>query len=71
MVLLALFPLCLSLLLYTTLAGLAQAQPNPQQQKRISAAIKNAAHNTTIDWTQFVNPFIGEKVITSGFCSSN
>ncbi|KAF8513341.1 glycoside hydrolase family 92 protein [Hysterangium stoloniferum] len=35
------------------------AQPTPQQQKRISAAIKNAAKNKTIDWTQFVNPFIG------------
>lgn len=36
------------------------AQPAPAQQKRISAAIENAAHNKTIDWTQFVNPFIGD-----------
>ncbi|GJJ06144.1 hypothetical protein Clacol_000333 [Clathrus columnatus] len=48
--------LCL-ILLSTSLS--VYAQPNPAQQKRISAAIKNAAHNKTIDWTQFVNPFIG------------
>ena len=42
------------------LAGFTFSQPTPAQQKRISAAIKHAAKNTTIDWTQFVNPFIGK-----------
>ncbi|KAI9062844.1 glycoside hydrolase family 92 protein [Trametes sanguinea] len=37
------------------------AQPSPEVQKRISAAIAKAAHqNTTdVDYTQFVNVFIG------------
>lgn len=36
------------------------AQPSPNLQRRISAAIKAAAHNgTNIDYTQFVNVFIG------------
>lgn len=44
----------------TSLVGLVFAQPSPEVQKRISAAIKNAAKNTTnIDYTQFVNVYIG------------
>lgn len=35
------------------------AQPSPEVQKRISAAIKNAANQTNPDYTAFVNPFIG------------
>ena len=35
------------------------AQPSPEVQKRISAAIKAAANLTIIDYTAFVNPFIG------------
>ncbi|KAI0063500.1 glycoside hydrolase family 92 protein [Artomyces pyxidatus] len=35
------------------------AQPSPDVQKRISAAIKAAANETNIDYTAFVNPFIG------------
>ncbi|THH13167.1 hypothetical protein EW146_g7023 [Bondarzewia mesenterica] len=35
------------------------AQPSPQVQKRITAAIKAAANQTNIDYTAFVNPFIG------------
>lgn len=46
--------------LLAPLVSLVLAQPTPKQQQRISAAIKDAAHNSTIDWTQFVNPFIGE-----------
>lgn len=38
---------------------LVNAQPSPEVQKRISAAIKAAAHATTVDYTAFVNPFIG------------
>jgi hypothetical protein len=35
------------------------AQPSPEQQKRITAAIQNAAQNPNPDYTAFVNPFIG------------
>ncbi|KAI0044234.1 glycoside hydrolase family 92 protein [Auriscalpium vulgare] len=35
------------------------AQPSPDVQKRISAAIEAAANSTSIDYTAFVNPFIG------------
>lgn len=48
----------LCLILFSTTISV-YAQPSPEQQKRISAAIKNAANNKTIDYTQFVNPFIG------------
>jgi hypothetical protein len=37
----------------------AWAQPSPQVQKRIDKAIKDAASKTNIDYTAFVNPFIG------------
>lgn len=51
----------LSLLLASiSLVGLVHAQPSPEVQKRISAAIRDAAKNTTdIDYTQFVNVYIG------------
>ncbi|KAI0305662.1 glycoside hydrolase family 92 protein [Multifurca ochricompacta] len=35
------------------------AQPSPDVQRRISAAIEAAANATAIDYTAFVNPFIG------------
>jgi hypothetical protein len=35
------------------------AQPSPEQQKRIAAAIKAAANKSNPDYTAFVNPFIG------------
>lgn len=35
------------------------AQPAPSVQAGIAAAIKNAANATTLDYTAFVNPFIG------------
>lgn len=43
------------------LASIVQvlAQPSPEVQKRISAAIASAANESTIDYTEFVNPFIG------------
>ncbi|EIM82754.1 glycoside hydrolase family 92 protein [Stereum hirsutum FP-91666 SS1] len=43
------------------LASIVQvfAQPSPDVQKRISAAIAAAANASTIDYTEFVNPFIG------------
>ncbi|KAG5729574.1 hypothetical protein E4T56_gene5159, partial [Termitomyces sp. T112] len=37
----------------------ASAQPSPDVQKRISAAIQAAAHQSNPDYTAFVNPFIG------------
>ncbi|OBZ71008.1 hypothetical protein A0H81_09134 [Grifola frondosa] len=43
----------------TSLLSLAYAQPSPDVQKRISAAIKNAANATNVDYTEFVNVFIG------------
>lgn len=41
--------------------GSVHAQPSPQVQKDISAAIKKAAssHSAEVDYTQFVNVFIG------------
>ncbi|KAG6817480.1 hypothetical protein H0H87_008105 [Tephrocybe sp. NHM501043] len=41
------------------LALSASAQPSPDLQKRISAAIKAAANQPNPDLTAFVNPFIG------------
>ena len=50
----------LVLWLLAAAVGFVHAQPSPEVQKRISAAIKGAARNTTdIDYTQFVNVFIG------------
>ena len=52
--------LLLGSLLYSLfVVDLASAQPSPDVQKRISAAIKAAANETNIDYTAFVNPFIG------------
>ncbi|KAJ3881128.1 glycoside hydrolase family 92 protein [Lentinula edodes] len=45
-----------SLLLSTVLV---YAQPSPEVQKRISAAIVAAANDSSPDYTTFVNPFIG------------
>lgn len=42
------------------------AQPSPAVQQRITAAIKAAANQTDIDYTAFVNPFIGTGAITYG-----
>lgn len=36
-----------------------EAQPSPKVQKRITAAIKDATNSTNIDYTKFVNVFIG------------
>ncbi|KAI0310652.1 glycoside hydrolase family 92 protein [Amylostereum chailletii] len=48
-----------TLLLAVGAAVVVRAQPSPEVQKRISAAIKAAANASTIDYTAFVNPFIG------------
>ncbi|KIK69222.1 glycoside hydrolase family 92 protein [Collybiopsis luxurians FD-317 M1] len=39
--------------------SLVYAQPSPEVQKRISAAIAAAANESNPDYTTFVNPFIG------------
>ena len=43
-------------------AGAAYAQPSPKLQQRISAAIQAAKNSTSLDYTAFVNPFIGTGV---------
>ena len=35
------------------------AQPSPEVQRRITAAIEAAANASSVDYTAFVNPFIG------------
>ena len=43
------------------LSGVVRGQPSPDVQRRISAAIQNASesHSPVVDYTQFVNVFIG------------
>ncbi|GLB37025.1 putative glycoside hydrolase family 92 protein [Lyophyllum shimeji] len=48
-----------ALLLGVSLLHLVSAQPSPEVQRRISAAIKAAANQSNPDLTAFVNPFIG------------
>ena len=56
----ALSRLCLCVAVASLWLSLVQAQPSPNVQKSISAAIKAAAKEATdIDYTQFVNVFIG------------
>ena len=52
--------------LLTLASSLVYAQPSPAVQHRISAAIKAAANDPFIDYTAFVNPFIGTGDITYG-----
>lgn len=40
-------------------SGSVRAQPSPEVQRRITAAIKAPANASTVDYTAFVNPFIG------------
>lgn len=52
--------LCLLAAFGSSWLSLVEAQPSPQVQRRITAAIKAAANATSdIDYTQFVNVFIG------------
>ncbi|KAG5638061.1 hypothetical protein H0H81_002095 [Sphagnurus paluster] len=48
-----------ALLLGLSLSSFVSAQPSPEVQKRISAAIQAAANQPNPDYTAFVNPFIG------------
>ena len=54
-------PLTLWVLAAIALFGGVHAQPSPDVQKRISAAIEKAgqSNSTNVDYTQFVNVFIG------------
>ena len=52
--------LCLLAAAGSSWIALVEAQPSPKVQKGITAAIKAAANTTSdIDYTQFVNVFIG------------
>ena len=50
-----------SLAVFVAACSVVRAQPSPDVQRRISAAIKAAIVNGsgTLDYTAFVNPFIG------------
>jgi hypothetical protein len=50
-----------SLAVLVAACSVVRAQPSPDVQRRISAAIQAAVSNGsgTIDYTAFVNPFIG------------
>jgi len=51
---------CGLLVLLTYFSVSVQAQPSPKVQKRIKAAIQAAVNATgPVDYTQFVNVFIG------------
>ncbi|KAH6906322.1 hypothetical protein BKA70DRAFT_406060 [Coprinopsis sp. MPI-PUGE-AT-0042] len=56
------------LALFVVLAPLLQAyaQPSPSLQSRISAAIQAASNKTDLDYTEFVNPFIGTDTVNYG-----
>lgn len=55
-----------------SLIGGVYAQPSPEVQKRISAAIKKAgaSNSTSVDYTQFVNVFIGTDNFGDVWCAS-
>jgi len=56
------FPsLASSFVVFLAACSLVRAQPSPEVQRRISAAIQAAIINESsiIDYTAFVNPFIG------------
>jgi uncharacterized protein (DUF2461 family) len=50
---------CCWLLAAGLFVSLVWAQPSPEVQKRIDKAIKDAANKKHLDYTAFVNPFIG------------
>lgn len=48
-----------TLTVVVAVCGFVYAQPSPEVQRRISAAIEAAGNTSVIDYTAFVNPFIG------------
>lgn len=44
---------------FIAICSVVRAQPSPEVQRRISAAIEAVADAPIIDYTAFVNPFIG------------
>jgi hypothetical protein len=53
------FVLSLAAILLPLSHSFIRAQPSPNQQDRITAAIKAAVNQSNPDYTAFVNPFIG------------
>lgn len=53
------FSVLLGLVVTSALQTHIRAQPSPDVQRRISDAISAAANATEVDYTAFVNPFIG------------
>jgi hypothetical protein len=49
-------------------AAVAVAQPSPEVQANISAAIKAASQGGAVDYTAFVNPFIGTGMNSRSLC---
>jgi len=48
-----------TLTVFVAACGVVHAQPSPEVQHRISADIEAASSASIIDYTAFVNPFIG------------
>jgi hypothetical protein len=48
-----------ALAIFVAAYSVVHAQPSPEVQRRISAAIEAAGNESIIDYTAFVNPFIG------------
>jgi hypothetical protein len=48
-----------TLAVFVAVCGVVHAQPSPEVQRRISAAIEAAPNAPIVDYTAFVNPFIG------------
>jgi hypothetical protein len=60
-------PVAVYWLLILACAAITLSQPSPKVQERITAAIQAAkvSNSTNIDYTAFVNPFIGTGEPTS------
>jgi hypothetical protein len=48
-----------TLAVFVAACGVVHAQPSPEVQTRILAAIEAASNAPVVDYTAFVNPFIG------------
>jgi hypothetical protein len=55
----AILSLIRALTVLVVAGGSVRAQPSPDVQRRITAAIKAATNASAVDYTAFVNPFIG------------
>ncbi|KIM83325.1 glycoside hydrolase family 92 protein [Piloderma croceum F 1598] len=59
---------CCWLFIASIFIFIVRAQPSPEVQKRIDKAIKDAANKTNLDYTAFVNPFIGTGLTYGDVC---